>query len=115
MSELTDRQAAFALATAHLILHANRLGYRVRFGDCYRDPRCPYGHPQSAHRNRLAVDLMLDIRNADGEWVWQQMSEPYAPLGEWWEAESRQYNAAWGGRFQPQDGVHFSFSWAGVK
>ncbi len=116
MSELTDRQAAFASAVARLILHAERLGYRVRFGDCYRDPRCPYGHPQSAHKNRLAVDLMLDIRTGlNGEWVFQQESEAYLPLGEWWEAEYKQYAAAWGGRFQKRDGNHFSFSWDGVK
>ena len=115
MSELTDRQAAFTLATAHLILHANHLGYRVRYGDCYRDPRCPYGLTNSAHKTRLAVDLMLDIKNENGEWVWQQTSEAYLPLGEWWEAEYKHYAAAWGGRFQKRDGNHFSFSWDGVK
>ena len=115
MSELTDRQAAFALAVAHLILQADRLGYRVRWGDCYRDPRCPYGHPQSAHKSRLAVDLMLDIRDGNGNWVWRRDSESYLPLGEWWEAEYAQYDAAWGGRFPQGDGNHFSFPWRGVK
>ena len=114
MSALADRQAAFALAVARLILHADQLGYRVRFGDCYRDPRCSYGHPQSTHRSRLAVDLMLD-RRIDGEWAWQRDTREYAVLGEWWEAEYRDYDAAWGGHFSGVDGNHFSFPWMGVK
>lgn len=115
MSELTDRQAAFALAVAHLILQADRLGYRVRFGDCYRSPEVQYGHPRSTHRHRLAVDLMLDKRDPHGNWQWVQDSREYLSLGEWWEAEFAQYEAAWGGRFQTPDGNHFSFPWGGVK
>ena len=115
MSELTDRQAAFASAVARLILHAERLGYRVRLGDCYRSPEVQYGHPRSTHRHRLAVDLMLDKRDQHGNWRWCEDTRDYAELGEWWEAEFRQHEAAWGGRFQTQDGNHFSFPWGGVR
>ena len=48
----------------HQIVYENgdRL-YRLRWGDAYRDPRVKYGHPQSVHRKRLAVDLILDRWN----------------------------------------------------
>ena len=115
MSELTDRQAAFAQAVAALILKAHALGYRVRLGDCYRSPEVKYGHPKSTHRNRLAVDIMVDRKDAQGNWRWCEDWREYAALGEWWEAEYREYDAAWGGRFQERDAVHFSFPWGGVK
>ena len=44
---------------ALLILHAEMLGYKLTFGDAYRDPRVTYGHKDSLHRKRLAVDLNL--------------------------------------------------------
>lgn len=42
-------------------------GFEVTLGDAYRDPRLHgeigvklgYGHPRSAHKNRLAIDLNL--------------------------------------------------------
>ena len=42
-----------------LIDHAFESGYAVTLGDCYRDPRVKYGHKNSMHRKRLAVDLNL--------------------------------------------------------
>ncbi len=100
---------------AALILKAHALGYRVRLGDCYRSPEVKHGHPRSTHRQRLAVDIMVDRKDEHGEWRWCEDWREYAALGEWWEAEYKRHDAAWGGRFQERDGVHVRFPWAGVK
>lgn len=103
-SQLRDKQAAFAREIALLILHAERAGYTVTFGDAYRDPRAfgalhapaPYGHPSSKHKLRLAVDLNVF---RDGAYLWS--GEQFEDLGHWWESRGN----IWGGRFQ--DGNHF--------
>ena len=56
---LSEYQQEFTHATALLILYAEQLGYRLTYGDAYRDPRCPYGHAKSLHRSRLAVDFNI--------------------------------------------------------
>lgn len=94
---LRQKQSKFALMVAHLIQHAHHLGYEVTFGDAFRDPRCPHGHPNSLHRKRLAIDLNLF---KDGEYL--PSSEDHRPLGEFWES----IGGSWGGRFE--DGNHYS-------
>ena len=59
MSELSDKQKEFSRKIAVLKLVAFELGYELTEGDYYRDPRCPYGHPKSCHKLRLAADLNL--------------------------------------------------------
>jgi hypothetical protein len=56
---IAEKQQRFAHMTALLILQAEQLGYRVTFGDAYRDRRAKYGHPKSLHRWRMAIDLNL--------------------------------------------------------
>lgn len=90
---------------ADLIVHAYELGYEMTFGDAYRDPRVTYGHPNSTHRKRLAVDLNLF---KDGKYL--TTTEDHRELGEWWEKQHPL--ARWGGRFE--DGNHYSFEWDGV-
>lgn len=101
---LRNKQAAFALAIAALILKAKDLDYQLTFGDAYRDPRCPYGHPTSLHKVRLAVDF-----NVFRDGVYLTQGEQYADLGEYWES----IGGTWGGRFE--DGNHFSFEHNGQK
>ena len=60
MSEIVSLQQRFAVQIARLILAAEARGIGLRFGDCYRDPRVTYGHPNSLHRQRLAVDLIAE-------------------------------------------------------
>ena len=96
---LSEKQQKFTAMVALLILHAEALGYRLTFGDAYRDPRCPYGHPRSLHRKRLAVDFNVF---KDGEYLTD--TEDYRPLGEYWES----LGGSWGGRFG--DGNHFSLA-----
>lgn len=109
---LQQKQAKFAQMVARLIDQAFAMGYEVTIGDAYRDPRVfgnigqrlGYGHPKSAHKYRLAIDLNL-FQN--GRFL--QSSEDHKPLGEWWESQG----GTWGGRFD--DGNHYSLEHEGVK
>jgi len=79
--KLSVKQAKFAHMIALLILHAEQLGYLLTFGDAYRDKRCSYGHRQSLHKLRLAVDFNLFI---DGEYI--KDSRGHDELHEYWES-----------------------------
>lgn len=103
---LKDAQIAFARLVARLLDQAFLLGYEVTLGDAYRSPAVTYGHPNSSHRKRLAIDINLF---KDGNYL--STSEDHLPLGEWWEKQHPL--ARWGGRFE--DGNHYSFEWEGVK
>lgn len=103
---LVNTQAEFSVCVARLILRAYQLGYQVTFGDAYRDPRVTYGHPNSVHRKRLAVDLNLF---KDGKYL--SATEDHKVLGEWWK--SQHPLARWGGDFE--DGNHYSFEHEGMK
>lgn len=109
---LGQKQRNFTRMVAILIEYAYDNGMELTFGDAYRDPRLHgevgvkkgYGHPKSAHKHRLAVDLNLFING-----VYQTSTEAYTKLGEFWEG----MGGAWGGRFK--DGNHFSLEHNGVK
>jgi len=97
---------------AQLIIWAYDNGYELTFGDAYRDPRVHgqlgekvgYGHKNSAHKQRLAVDLNLF---KDGQYL--TSTEDHRLLGEFWES----IGGTWGGRFA--DGNHYSLEYNGVK
>lgn len=114
MTELLRLQTEFVVCVARLILFAESIGYKLTQGDGYRDPRVLYGHPQSAHRKRLAVDFNLFI---DG--VYMEKTESHKRLGDFWKAQHTL--ARWGGDFGTQrspdlsDGNHYSFEYGGVK
>lgn len=109
---LRKKQSKFARMVADLIIKAYSLGYEITLGDAYRDPRLHgelgvkkgYGHPKSAHKNRLAIDLNLF---KDGKFL--EGTEAHKDLGEWWESQG----GSWGGRFN--DGNHYSLEHEGVK
>lgn len=113
---LRAKQSAFARLIPKLLLHAEALGFEVTLGEAYRSPEeaarlamVGKGILRSLHCQRLAIDLNLF---RDGEYLTD--SDAYAPLGEWWEAQSTPlYECAWGGRFQ--DGNHFSLAHEGRK
>ena len=101
--DLREDQSRFVYMVARLIFYTHSLGgpgekYELTFGDAYRDTRCDYGHPDSFHRMRLAIDLNLFI---DGEY--QTETEAHRPLGEFWES----IGGTWGGRWG--DGNHYSY------
>ena len=115
MSELSEKQRRMPLHIAELVVWANQQpGVELAFGDAYRDVRIHgnigvkklYGHKNSCHKLRLAVDLILFI---DG--VYQTTTEAYAFLGEKWESIAP--DCRWGGRFA--DGTHFSITYNGFK
>lgn len=110
---LGEKQRLFARLVPRLIDHAHALGYEVTLGDAYRDARAfgamgtsiAYGHPNSGHKQRLAIDLNLHRGG-----IYLSATEDHRPLGEWWE--SQHPYARWGGRFK--DGNHYSFEHEGV-
>jgi hypothetical protein len=115
VERLGAKQRRFARMVQDLLAHIHSIaGYEVTFGDAYRDPRVHgavgtklgYGHPKSAHKQRLAIDLNLFI---DG--VFQTTTEAHRPIGEWWEKQAP--DARWGGRFN--DGNHYSLEHDGIK
>lgn len=101
---LREKQSKFAVMAAQLILKAVEMGYEVTLGDAYRDSRCDYGHPQSLHRIRLAIDINLF---KDG--VFLTETADHEPIGLWWES----IGGSWGGRFN--DGNHYSLEHGGNK
>lgn len=111
---LGEKQRAFARLVARLLDRAHGLGYEVTLGDAFRDPRLHgavgvklgYGHPKSAHKQRLAIDLNL-FKNG----VFQTSTDAHKELGEWWETQHP--DARWGGRFQ--DGNHYALEHEGVR
>ena len=118
---LRKTQSKFAHCTALLILYAEGKGYEVTWGDAYRDPKVfgivgtykGYGHRNSNHKRRLAIDLNLF---KDGEYL--DMTEDHRPLGEWWENELGPevgLPLRWGGNFPNPDGNHYSCEWRGQK
>jgi len=113
MSEsLGAKQKRLTRMIGLLIEYAYAHGYELTFGDAFRDPRlhgavgvkAGYGHKDSTHKQRLAVDFNLF---KDG--VYKTASEDYTELGEYWES----MGGSWGGRFK--DGNHFSLEHNGVK
>ncbi len=95
-----------------LIDKAHEMGFEIRGGDLFRDPRVHgevgvklgYGHPKSAHKQKLAIDLNLF---KGGKFL--GATEDHRPLGEWWESQG----GAWGGRFN--DGNHYALEHEGVR
>lgn len=97
-----------------LIDKAHELGWDVRGGDLFRDPRTNgkmgekigYSNANSCHKLKLAIDLLLF---REGNYYTQ--TEDYQQLGEWWEEQHPL--TCWGGRFS--DGNHFSITHEGSK
>jgi hypothetical protein len=130
-----QKQELFMRLLPRLIDKAHEMGFEIRGGDLFRDPRLHgqlgektvmhwlqswaisafkgakakgysgYGHYKSAHKNKMAIDLNLF---KDG--VFLQNTEDHRELGEWWEQQHEL--ARWGGRFN--DGNHYSLEHNGV-
>lgn len=111
---LGKKQELFMRLLPRLIDKAHDLGFEVRGGDLFRDPRLHgehgikkgYGHRNSCHKLKLAIDLNLF---KDGKFL--QSTEDHKELGEWWEKQHP--DCRWGGRFN--DGNHYSITHWGSK
>ena len=109
---LGSEQERFMRLLPRLIDKAHELGFEIRGGDLFRDPRSHgaigvqgvYGHPKSCHKLKLAIDLNLFKQG-----VFLTTTEAHRPLGEWWESQG----GTWGGRFN--DANHYSISYEGQK
>ena len=118
MMALGEKQRAFARLVGRLLTHADTLGFQITLGNAFRSPEeaarlaaLGLGIKNSLHTKRLALDINLFV---DG--VYRADTAAYAPLGEWWEAQSTpEYTCCWGGRFTRADGGHFSLEHEGVK
>lgn len=114
MSKLLKKQIEFTRLVPRLIDKAFELGYEVTLGDAYRDPRVHgavgvkkgYGHRNSNHKQRLAVDLNL-FKNG----MYLMQKKDHEPLGKWWESQG----GSWGGSFQSGDANHYSFEYNGMR
>jgi len=60
---LSTKQQEFTLAISKLVIYAYEQGYGLTYGDAYRSPKVKYGHKNSTHRSRLAVDFNIFIGN----------------------------------------------------
>ena len=97
-----------------LLLYVHERGYEATLGDAYRDPRAfgkkgvegPYGHPKSAHKMRLAIDLNLF---RDG--IYLTSTEDYLPIGTYWKSLHPLCRSG----IDFDDGNHFSIIYAGMK
>lgn len=111
---LGDKQRLFTRLITNLLDFAHERGYEITLGDAYRDPRLhgqigeklAYGHRNSNHKVRLAIDLNLF---KDG--VYLTTDKDHKPLGLYWE--SLNPLCRWGGRFK--DGNHYSMEHNGNK
>jgi len=111
---LGKQQELFMRLLPRLIDKAHEMGFEIRGGDLYRDPRVfgsigekkGYGHRNSCHKLKLAIDLNLF---KDGRFI--QTTEGHRELGEWWEQQHPL--CRWGGRFN--DGNHYSLTYNGYK
>lgn len=113
---LIEKQKAFSLLVADLILEAQQRGYEVTLGEVWRPPETAKlyaddnrGTANSNHCVRLAVDLNLF---RDGRLLTR--TQQYEEIGVWWEEQgSPGLQCCWGGRFG--DGNHFSVEHNGVR
>ena len=111
---LGDKQRLFTRLIADLLEFAHSRGYEITFGDAFRDSRLHgavgekkgYGHKNSNHKNKLAIDLNLFL---NGKYL--TADKDHEPLGLYWE--SLHPLCRWGGRFK--DGNHYSLEHNGMK
>jgi len=126
--KLGEKQELFMRLVPGLINKAHELGYEIRGGSLFRDPRLHgqkerpdvmtwleanfpdvhavatkagykgYGSRVSQHKDKCAIDLNL---SKDGDMVWS--TEAHRELGTWWEQQHTL--CRWGGRYN--DGNHY--------
>lgn len=111
---LGEKQELFMRLLPSLIMRAHYLGFEIRGGDLFRDPRAHgahgskmgYGYYKSCHKLKLAVDFNLF---KDG--VFMAKTDDHWALGQWWKQQHPL--CRWGGDFN--DGNHYSLEHEGFK
>lgn len=113
---LGPQQELFMHLVPRLIDKAHELGFEIRGGDLFRDPRVHgamgvkigYGARNSCHKLKLAIDLNLF---KDGNW--QTHTSDHEELGTWWKQQHPL--CRWGGDFRKPDGNHYSMEHNGHR
>ena len=108
--KLGEKQELFMRLLPRLIDKAHELGFEIRGGDLFRDPRVHgqmnvkqgYGAKNSCHKLKFAIDLNLF---KDGAFI--QTTEGHHQLGEWWE---QQHELCRWGFFILQYSISFSLN-----
>ena len=106
--KLGKKQELFMRLLPRLIDKAHELGFEIRGGDLFRDPRAhekmgvkgPYGSTNSKHKLKCAIDLNIF---KDGKFI--RTTKGHKELGEWWEEQH--LLCQWGGNFGKKDGNHY--------
>jgi hypothetical protein len=102
--KLRQKQEEFAIAVSKLISFADWSEIGVTFGDAYRDPRLHgsigeqkgYGHKNSCHKLRLAIDLnVIDPKS-------------HVALHDYWDTIG-------GAKRIEGDFNHYSMEWEGMR
>ena len=114
--KLGEKQELFMRLLPRLIDKAHELGYQVRGGDLFRDPRVHgelgekvgYGHSSSCHKLKLAIDLNLFLNGA-----FYKTTESHRMIGDWWKKQHEL--CRWGGDFSRPDGNHYSIEHQGSR
>lgn len=114
-SRLIEKQWLFMRLVPRLVIKAHELGFELSGGDLYRDPRVHgrigekigYGHKNSAHKAKLAIDLNLFRFE-----TYLEDSKHHAELGAFWK--TLHPLCRWGGDFTVPDGNHYSLFHAGI-
>lgn len=112
---LGETQREFSRHISYLIQHIYAAGYECTLGDAFRDPRSHgemgergvYGRSNSAHKQRLALDINLF---KDGEYL--RSTKAHEQFGEYWKGLS--VDNRWGGDFSKPDGNHYSRKYGGI-
>ena len=111
---LGSEQERFTLMMAHFIIRVYRLGYKVREGDAFRDPRLHgaigvkkgYGHKNSCHKLKLARDLNL---TKDAVYLYGDAAEAaHNELHDVWDSMG-------GAKRIKHDLNHYSIEWQGMR
>lgn len=106
---LGQKQELFMRLLPLLINKAHELGYEIRGGDLFRDPRAfgefgeskLYSNSKSMHKLKIAIDLNL-FKN--GKYLTD--SENHRELGNYWKSLNEL--CRWGGDFN--DANHYSLT-----
>lgn len=111
---LRQKQAAFAVCVAKLILFIDKKGWEVTLaegyiGDSIDKPSEDTPHLRTGtHFLRLGQDINLFVA---GKWI-SKLAPEWQELGKFWK--SLHPLARWGGDFRSLDLNHFSFAHGGV-
>lgn len=114
--KLGEKQELFMRLLSRLIDKVHELGFEIRGGDLFRDPRVHgefgekkgYGASRSCHKLKLAIDLNL---TRDG--VFLTDTDDHREIGEYWKKQH--HLCRWGGDFHRPDGNHYSIEHYGVS